>query len=608
MQDYRRDIELINSLRLRKNDHWIMERRSIDAPTVDGQTLRIDCLLCISANNDNIIGMSVIEPDVSREATEEWAINCILNPENDKPHRPCEVTIHGGQIDFLKELFEVLGITVILDKNPCDLVSDILALMHAQLAALAPISMLSNPDTDPDLIASFFHVAADYYRLKPWKLFAVDVPILILLDETEYCAMIMGTGGETYGLVLYDSLEDMDGLYSCGSEEEILELARETWSLGFSYDSLNDLPEEAQKEVKMHRLELVNKHAYPGITVVDPEHANIVRPPDDDDIYDLTLATRAITDAIANNKTAIKKQAGLIHEVFNISLLDEDNNVEVFIPHPELFSDSSDFDNDEDNALPIVKQSMTKERERALRAAEIVDEANFEPGRNKRIKLAREALAVSPDCPDAYILLACDSAKDDKERLFFLTQAVEAGERLIDKEIFDKYQGQFWGIIETRPYMRARMELALLRYDLKDFDQAISDFQDILRLNENDNMGARYYLWSLMFQTKRFNELQKSMNKYKDEDTACWQYSRALLSFCLHGFSKQSNKYLSEAIKQNKYVLEYLLGKAKMPIYTPEGYQLGSRDEAIIYADVFADAWKEMNGALDWLRNQTGDD
>ena len=78
----------------------------------------------------------------------------------------------------------------------------------------------------------------------------------------------------------------------------------------------------------------------------------------------------------------------------------------------------------------------------------------------ERIKLAKQALTISDDCVDAYVLLAEESAKTLPEARDLYAIGVKAGERVLGKELFTEAVGHFWGMVETRPYMRARAGLA----------------------------------------------------------------------------------------------------------------------------------------------------
>ena len=83
-----------------------------------------------------------------------------------------------------------------------------------------------------------------------------------------------------------------------------------------------------------------------------------------------------------------------------------------------------------------------------------------EPDEKRRVQLAKDALAICPDCADAYVLLA-EHAPSRKEALRLYEQgrcrrrAAPGG-----RKRFSEHVGHFWGVLETRPYMRARLGLA----------------------------------------------------------------------------------------------------------------------------------------------------
>ena len=108
-----------------------------------------------------------------------------------------------------------------------------------------------------------------------------------------------------------------------------------------------------------------------------------------------------------------------------------------------------------------------------------------------RVALARQALAISPDCADAYLLLAEETASSIEEACELLEQGVAAGERALGPEPFEEDVGYFWGLIETRPYMRARAALAETLWALGRREEAVEHQRELLRLNPNDNQGVR---------------------------------------------------------------------------------------------------------------------
>ena len=221
--------------------------------------------------------------------------------------------------------------------------------------------------------------------------------------------------------------------------------------------------------------------------------------------------------------------------------------------------------------------------------------------RKSRITLAKKALTISPDCADAYVLLAEEGASSVEEVISFYKQGVQAGERAIGKKAFKEDVGYFWGLLETRPYMRARAGLAeCLRWTGK-LDEAAEHYWDMLRLNPNDNQGIRYLLMPCLIETGCVENTEKLFKQYEDDGTAFWMYSRALLDFCRHGDSTISQRSLKQATEENKNVPDYLLGRKKVPSRLPDYYGIGDEAEAVLYFKWNQDAWRAIPGSLEWL-------
>src|SRR5712671_1778797 len=87
-------------------------------------------------------------------------------------------------------------------------------------------------------------------------------------------------------------------------------------------------------------------------------------------------------------------------------------------------------------------------------AQDLIYQAWEIPNPKRRMALASKALAISPDCADAYVLLA-KAANSPADTLELYRKGLAAGERAIGKQSFEDNVGLFWGILETRPYMRA---------------------------------------------------------------------------------------------------------------------------------------------------------
>ncbi|MBV9511885.1 MAG: hypothetical protein JO303_16555 [Caulobacteraceae bacterium] len=234
-------------------------------------------------------------------------------------------------------------------------------------------------------------------------------------------------------------------------------------------------------------------------------------------------------------------------------------------------------------------------------AQEIMFEAWECADPRKRVSMARKALKTSPDCADAYVLLAEETAGTPEQAADLYAQGVLAGERALGPAAFDEDVGMFWGLLETRPYMRARLGLALALWSAGRADEAVGHGEALLLLNPNDNQGVRYLLLNWLQQLGRDAEADVLLRRYKDDGGAEWAWPAALAAFRRHGDRAASRKALAKATEANGHVAAFLVGRKKPPKTLPAYITMGGADEAAAYADAGAAAWKMTPGALDWV-------
>jgi tetratricopeptide (TPR) repeat protein len=228
----------------------------------------------------------------------------------------------------------------------------------------------------------------------------------------------------------------------------------------------------------------------------------------------------------------------------------------------------------------------------------------YESRGRRQVQLARQALEIDPDYCEALVLLA-ERAGNPESALPLYKRAVKAGERQLGHDRFEKQAGHFWGIVETRPYMRARQQLALTLMELREFDEAASHFDELLRLNPNDNQGNRYHLAQCLLNGNRLDILDALLNDspYKDDFTAEWAFTRALLEYRRNGDSPGVKRRLDEAQKRNRFVVPLLTGRAQMPPVSPSSFSPGGQDEAVVCVNQIAEGWHETSGAIEWLES-----
>lgn len=118
--------------------------------------------------------------------------------------------------------------------------------------------------------------------------------------------------------------------------------------------------------------------------------------------------------------------------------------------------------------------------------------------RNKKeaLKFAKKALALEPYNFDADALVIELKAKNETELVIGYAKAVQKATEYMKKEGYfeEEYIGDFWGVLETRPYMRLRGRFTEILIQCGKMGQACEECRELLRLCKNDNLGIRYQL------------------------------------------------------------------------------------------------------------------
>jgi tetratricopeptide (TPR) repeat protein len=231
-------------------------------------------------------------------------------------------------------------------------------------------------------------------------------------------------------------------------------------------------------------------------------------------------------------------------------------------------------------------------------AQEVAYDATEASGR-LRIKLARKALSLSPDCADACVILG-NAALTPEAALEWYQRGVDAGARAIGPERLSDAR-DLWEHLDARPYMRARFALAQLLEASGRSSEAVDHYRDLLRMNRNDNQGLRNLLIPLLLEQRRDEEAGSLLDEYQGDVQAILPYARAIWMFRREGDSTASREALHEAIRTNRHVIGYLLEPETMP-WRPSHFALGSKEEAAYTADELLAAFEQTEGALAWLQ------
>lgn len=173
-------------------------------------------------------------------------------------------------------------------------------------------SYLEGGRVSPETVAAFFRSAAAFYRQAPWDLLG-DSEVLWLnipkMDLRGACVSVIGAAGESFGFLVFDSVEAFESMARLGGslpEGERPNLGARVFSV--NYDRGADIPKSMRREIAEHGWEVASANAYPHIAWVDPDC--LARPLADDDVLLGTACAEALARFFAEHRGSLSAQRG----------------------------------------------------------------------------------------------------------------------------------------------------------------------------------------------------------------------------------------------------------------------------------------------------------
>ncbi|GHT02853.1 hypothetical protein AGMMS49525_06990 [Bacteroidia bacterium] len=139
-------------------------------------------------------------------------------------------------------------------------------------------------------------------------------------------------------------------------------------------------------------------------------------------------------------------------------------------------------------------------------------------------KKIEKALELNPNSIEAYEILAKYSA-DAERHVECLSRAIYIGMELFPEAYLMKNGGNFWGVIETRPFMRCFKMLADHYFFSGDTVKAADYFENMILLNKKDDQGVRFQLLPALLELGDFKKFQQTVAKrawQKKEGALAW--------------------------------------------------------------------------------------
>ena len=252
----------------------------------------------------------------------------------------------------------------------------------------------------------------------------------------------------------------------------------------------------------------------------------------------------------------------------------------------------------------LERELAAKPRHLSPESMDLYFEALDARSEEDQFEMVHRAFQLDPGNIDAILLLLGYLPMSPDDEIELLRKTVALGEHQLGEKLFQDCAGHFWGIFETRPYMRAREQLAASLRDFGELEAAIREWQAMLELNPFDNQGIRHSLLPALLTAGDIKAAAALQEKYEDARyNTVFAWCRVLERF-LSGDPEGADEALAHARRQNPNTEFWLRGRRKLPNEIPDMYSPGSREEALFFAQDLREAWEAHPEARAWLLKQ----
>lgn len=200
-------------------------------------------------------------------------------------------------------------------------------------------------------------------------------------------------------------------------------------------------------------------------------------------------------------------------------------------------------------------QKMIDEKEDELKELFI----DYQKARKEEIKEIKKELKENPDDLALQIMLTQLTTSDNFLKKNKIEKLIKkAHKKLVnDGVVDDDSVGDYWLIFETRPYLIARNDYLSMLLEFGMIRKAQAEAEDIIRLNENDNMGVRYRLMHIYAALEDEESALKLVEKFDLKYEVEMLMALSILYFKLDDI-KKAKRYLIQAANTNEFVFEFI--------------------------------------------------
>ena len=162
---------------------------------------------------------------------------------------------------------------------------------------------------------------------------------------------------------------------------------------------------------------------------------------------------------------------------------------------------------------------LSPDEDQAEDAYDYLELAEQAGSKKKREGYLKKALALEPENLDVLMGIALSEAEGNAPLLLEKFEALqEKGKQALEKEgLYEESVGVFWGVTETRPYMRVMKMYMDIMAEHGMLRRATAVGEEMLRLSTGDNVGVRFTLMVLYAILEEKEKMQKLLADFADE-------------------------------------------------------------------------------------------
>ncbi len=212
-----------------------------------------------------VIGSDIIEDVPSPNQVLNVLAKAMRHPAlgSGRKHRPAVIYMDGeALVKRLAPQLQEVGIRCEY-RHTLRRVDEALLSMEQFMTKREPIpGLLKLPGVTPHLVEGLFEAAAFFYREAPWRWINDSHPIEVRYppDGRLHYAIVMGHGGETYGLSVYNSPDDLRELYAGVPPERVI--GQMEW-IALLFGKVMEMPFDDLDDMEKYGWPVAGELAYP---------------------------------------------------------------------------------------------------------------------------------------------------------------------------------------------------------------------------------------------------------------------------------------------------------------------------------------------------------